>query len=103
MDKFTVKLYSNAANDLDEIYAYIAISIKEPELAGKLIDELEEAFFFFLSLEYFPERGSFRQVGAYAGKKYRQLFVKNYVIIYKVLKNKKEVHIVTIRYTASNF
>ena len=100
MDKFTVKLYSNAANDLDEIYAYIEISIKEPELAGKLIDELEEAFF---SLEYFPERGSFRQVGAYAGKKYRQLFVKNYVIFYKVLKNKKEVHIVTIRYTASNF
>ena len=100
MDKFAVKLYSNAASDLDEIYAYIAISLKEPELAEKLIDELEEAFF---SLEYFPERGPFRQVGAYAGKKYRQLFVKNYVIIYKVLKEKKEVHVVTIRYTPSNF
>lgn len=28
---------------------------------------------------------------------------ENYVIIYRVLKEKKEVHIITVRYTPSNF
>ena len=54
-------------------------------------------------LEQLPERGAIRRVGAYANGDYRQLFVKNYVIIYRVLKTKKEVHIVTVRYTPGNF
>ncbi|MCM1162437.1 MAG: type II toxin-antitoxin system RelE/ParE family toxin, partial [Roseburia sp.] len=65
-----------------------------------MIDELEKAIF---SLEQFPERGAVRRIGVYANGDYRQLFVKNYVIIYRVHKNKKEVHIVTVRYTPSNF
>lgn len=65
-----------------------------------MVDELENAIF---SLEQFPERGTIRRVGAYANGDYRQLFAKNYVIIYRVLKQKKEVHIVTVRYTPSNF
>ena len=65
-----------------------------------MVDELENAIF---SLEHLPERGAIRRVGAYANGDYRQLFVKNYVIIYRVLKQKKEVHIVTVRYTPSNF
>ncbi|KAB0576458.1 type II toxin-antitoxin system RelE/ParE family toxin [Fusobacterium naviforme] len=34
---------------------------------------------------------------------YRQLFHKNHTIICRVLKEKKEVHIITVRYTPSNF
>ncbi len=100
MDKFTVKMYSAAVNDLDGIYSYIASSLREPEVAEKLIDELENAI---ISLEFSPERGPFQKIGSYAGRKYRQLFVKNYIIIYKVLLSEKEVHIVTIRYSSSNF
>ena len=65
-----------------------------------MVDELEHAI---LSLEQLPERGAIRRVGAYANGDYRQLFVKNYVIIYRVMKQKKEVHIVTVRYTPSDF
>jgi toxin ParE1/3/4 len=65
-----------------------------------MVDELENAI---SSLEQLPERGAIRRVGAYANGNYRQLFVKNYVIIYRVLKQKKEVHIVTVRYMPSNF
>ena len=54
-------------------------------------------------LEQLPERGAIRRVGAYANGDYRQLFVKNYVIIYRVLKTKEEVHILTVRYTPGNF
>ena len=41
--------------------------------------------------------------GHTAYKGYRQIFVRNYVIIYKVFPIKKEVHIVTVRYVHSQF
>lgn len=100
MDNYTVKLYSRAYADLDQIYGYIAHSLLEPGAAEHLVGELEEAIF---SLEQLPERGALRRIGAYANRGYRQLFVKNYVIIYRVLEKEKEVHIVTIRYAPSQF
>lgn len=100
MDNYIVKIYSRAYRDLDEIYAYIAEKLMEPEIAKKTIDSLEKAIF---SLEQSPERGSIRRVGAYANCGYRQLFVKKYVIVYRVIKDKNEVHIVTIRYAPSKF
>lgn len=100
MDKYIVKLYTHAYQDLNDIYAYIAENLLEPGTALKMIQDLENAIF---SLEQFPERGAIRRIGAYANGKYRQLFVKNYVVIYRVLREKKEVHIVTVRNTLMNF
>ena len=100
MDKYTVRLYTRAYRDLDGIYAYIAEQLTEPLVAERLIESIEEAIF---SLESFPERGSIRRIGAYANQGYRQLFVKNYVIVYRVLKDKKEVHVVAVRYAQSQF
>ncbi len=98
MDKYVVKLYARAYRDLNDIYTYIAETLLEPGTALNMVDELEEAIF---SLEQLPERGVIRRVGAYADGNYRQLFVKNYCIIYRLMK--KEVHIVTVWYTPSNF
>ena len=100
MDKYTVKLYTRAYRDLDGIYEYIANNLSEPTIASNMIDPLEEAIY---SLEYLPERGAIRRIGAYANSDYRQLFVKRYIIVYRVLKEKKEVHIVTVRYAPSQF
>lgn len=100
MDKYVIKLYARAYHDLEDIYTYIAENLLEPSTALNMVNELETAIF---SLEQFPERGAIRRTGTFANKDYRQLFVKNYVIIYRVLKRKKEVHIVTVRYTPSNF
>lgn len=98
--KYTVKLYPRAYRDLDEICSYIALNLTEPETANKMISALEEAVY---SLEQFPERGSIRRTGAFANQDYRQIFVKNYTIIYRVHKEKQEVHIVTVRYAPSQF
>ena len=100
LDKYVVKFYARAYRDFDDIYTYIAGTLLEPGTALNMIGELEEAIF---SLEQLPERGAIRRVGAYAGGNYRQLFVKNYCIIYRLLKKKKAVHIVTVRYMPSNF
>lgn len=100
MDDYSVKLYARAYRDLDDIYTHIAKSLMEPSTAVRLIDELETAIF---SLEQLPERGPIRRIGAYADSEYRHLFVKKYVIIYRVLKPQKEVHIITIRYAQAIF
>lgn len=86
MDKYIVKLYSRAYQDLDGIYSYIANNLLEHEAALKILDELEGII---LSLENFLERGTIRRVGAYANQGYRQLVHKNYTIIYRVMKEKK--------------
>ena len=100
LDKYSVKLYPRASRDIEEIYKYISNNLSEPLAAKGIIDGFEKAI---LTLETFPERGSIRTQGIYANKNYRQLFVKSYVIIYKVLIEIKEVHIVTVRYAPSNF
>ena len=96
--KYTVKLYPRAYRDLDEIYSYIAVNLSEPATANKMLEILEEAI---ISLEHLPERGSIRRVGAYANQGYRQIFVKNYTIIYRIYKDNQEVRNITIRYTPS--
>lgn len=100
MDKYAVKLLSHAYRDLDGIYAYIAETLLEPNTAQKLLDALEEAIF---GLEEMPQRGAPRKNGAYASKGYRQLFIKNFTVIYRVDEAKKQVVIVTVRYSKSQF
>ena len=93
MDKYTVKLYARAYQDLEEIYSYIANSLLEPDTALNMVDALETAI---LSLAQFPERGAIRRVGAYSNKDYRQLFLKNYTIIYRKAKKRSTCHYNTL-------
>ena len=100
MDKYEVKLYARAYRDMEDIYAYIASNLHDPNAAQNIIDEIENAVF---SLELMPERGAVRRSGIYANRDYRQLFVGNYIIVYRVKKEEKQVHIVTVRYAPSSF
>ncbi len=89
-----------AYRDLDGIYAYIADTLIEPSIVVKLVDSLEEAVF---SLESMPQRGALRKKGAYAYKGYHQLFVGNFMVLYRIAEAKKQVIIITIRYSKSEF
>lgn len=100
MAKYNVKVTPRALRDLDGIYSYIAKEILEPETASNMIELLEEAI---LSLEELPYRGAERKIGAYANKGYRQLFVKNYTIVYAISESKRQVIIYTVKYTPSKF
>ena len=100
MNKYEVKLYARAYRDMEDIYAYIANNLHDPNAAQNIIDEIENAVF---SLELMPERGAVRRSGIYANRDYRQLFVGNYIIVYRVKKEEKQVHIVTVRYAPSSF
>lgn len=100
MVEYQVKLTPRARRDLDGIFAYIAEVFHEPETAAALLDALEEGL---LSLETLPYRGPERRRGIYANKGYRQLFVKNYTVVYRVDEETKTVIVVTVRYSASEF
>lgn len=99
-NKYAVKLLPRAYRDLDGIYEYIAETLIEPGIAAKLVDSLEEAIF---SLESMPKRGTLRKAGAYTGKGYRQLFIGNFTVLYRVEEAKKWVLVVTVRYSKSQF
>ena len=99
-EQYKVKLMSRALRDLDSIYKYIAETLLESNTALNLVVEIEREIF---SLEHFLNRCPIRRVGAYANKGYRQLFVKNYTVIYRVNEEDKTVIVVTVRYSASQF
>lgn len=80
--------------------SYIADELIEPKIAEGMFSSIEDAI---LSLDEFPYRGSERKVGVYANKGYRQLFVKNFTIIYRVDEFLKQVIVVTVRYSPSHF
>ena len=100
MSKFTVKLLPKAYRDLEQIYRYISESLMENNTALDIIKEIEDSI---LSLDEFPNRGAVRKVGVYGNKGYRQLFIKNFTIIYRVDEINKYVIIITIKYTQSKF
>lgn len=99
-NKYSLKLLPRAYRDLDGIYTYIAETLMEPCIALKLIESLEESVF---SLESMPRRGAIRKTGVYANKGYRQLFVGNFTVVYRIAVAKKRVLVVTVRYSRSQF
>ena len=100
MDNYEVKITPRAASDIDNIYCYIADEFKDIGAAEKHADLLEEAIH---GLDTMPYRGAERKTGAFANKGYRQLFVKNFTIVYRIDEERKRVIVVTVRYTPSSF
>lgn len=86
--------------DIDTIYEYVALTLQNIDAALNLVDELESAIF---SLEQLPFRGSERKIGMFANKGYRQIFLNNFIIIYRVDSKKKQVIIVHVIYSKRDF
>ena len=100
MDNYTILISPQAYRDIDETYEYIRTELFAEKAALDLVDDIEDAI---LSLENMPDRGADRKVGIYAGKGYRQLFVKNYTIVYRVEDLSKTVMIITVKFSHQNF
>lgn len=100
MDDYKVKITPRAFSDIDYIYSYIANELVANVAAERHVKLLEEAI---LSLSAMPYRGAERKVGRYANRGYRQLFVKNYTIVYRIDEENKTVIVMTVRYSPSKF
>ena len=93
-------MFDRAYRDLDGIYEYIANTLIEPNVALNIVDEIETAI---LKLDIMPHRCPERKIGTYAGHGYRQLFVGNYTVLFRIDEERKLVMVVTIRYSSSQF
>ena len=100
MDEYKVSLTERAMRDLDSIYIYIAETVIEPKTASELISEIESGIF---SLDQMPHRCLGRRTGVYANRGYRQLFVNNYTILYRIDEEEKRVIVVTVRHSQQQF
>ena len=89
MVKYTIKMLQRASDDFDNIYNHIADDFKEIGTTEKMADALEDAI---LSLDEMPYRGAIRRAGAFANRGYRQIFVKNFTIVYRINEAKKITH-----------
>lgn len=98
--KYNVDIMPRAAHDMMSIYHYITEEFGDIHTADKLLKDLQNAI---CNLDVLPFRCALRKYGKYAGKGYRQLFVKNFTIIYKADEFNKRVLIVAVRYTPSSF
>ena len=93
-------LMPGARRDPEDIYRYIAEVFQEPGTASDMADALEERI---LSLEELPRRCAERKHCAWAKQGYRQLFVKNYIVLFRIDEEQKTVIIVIVRYSRSDF
>lgn len=95
MVRYTVKLYPEAFRNIDDIYIYLALEKQAPNEARGQTDRIWAAL---ESLEYNPESHQYRLVGRYAGNRYRQILIDNYVAIYKIDALQRVVYVVTVQY-----
>jgi toxin ParE1/3/4 len=79
---FEVLLTADAANDLKELYDYIAFH-DSPGKAEQVLAKIEKTFD---SLSESPERGAYpKELLALGIRDYREIFFKPYRVIYKVM------------------
>lgn len=79
MDKYKIKIYSNAKMDLKDIVSYL--NTLSPQAALRYYDWIVEKIG---SLPEMPERCPFVQDVALKAKGYRYLIVENYLVFFVV-------------------
>ena len=99
MDKYKVMLYPKAYRDIEEIYEYIAITKEAPQNVKGQTDKIWDAI---KALEEYPQSHQDRLEDRYAGKKYKQLLIDNYVAIFRIDEKSKTVYVVTVQYQGRN-
>ena len=79
---FKVLLTNDAARDIDELYDYI-VRHDAPRKADHVLEQIEKAL---SKLSEFPERGAYpKDLLALGIREYREIFLKPYRIIYRVM------------------
>lgn len=89
---FEVLFTDDAAQDLMELYLYI--SEKDAVIkAERVLDKLEETC---LNLAKLPERGGYpKELAALGIREYREIIVKPYRILYRIIENRVYIYLIT--------
>lgn len=95
MDKYRIKVTMQAKEHLMLIRQYIAVELKEPTSAQKLLELLKSEM---LSLETMPHRVKCIDEEPWHDLGFRKIKVKNYYIYFVIDENNKEIQILAVIY-----
>ena len=95
MDKYRIKITRQAKEHLMLIRQYIAVELKEPTSAQKLLELLKREM---LSLETMPHRIKCIDEQPWHDLGFRKIKVKNYYIYFVIDEKNKEIQILAVIY-----
>ena len=100
MNKYNVKILDEAKNDVKEIIIYIKTKLKEPEIAKQYGKSFKE------EISKLKDTADIYNVidNEITGKSdIRKINVKNFMIFYRIIEEIKEVQIIAVYYSGSNW
>lgn len=92
---YTVKITSQAEEQIREIIQYIAHELKAPGAAHHLLDTLEDSF---ASLAYFPQRVALVEEEPWFTKGIHRLPMKNFLVYFWIDEDDLKVQITAVIY-----
>lgn len=95
MDNYKVKITEQAEVQLKEILLYISNTLKEPDIAINLLNELQKNI---LSLDVMPKRIALVDEEPWRSYGIHRMPVKNFIVYFWVNEDLKEVHITAVIY-----
>ena len=96
MDKtYTVKITTQAEEQIQEIISYIAHELKSPDTALHFLDVLEDSF---TSLTHFPQRATLIDEEPWHTKGIHRLPVKNFLVYFWIDEDNMNVQVTAVIY-----
>lgn len=100
MDKtYTVKITSQAEEQMQEIVHYISRELKAPEAALHLLDALEKSF---TSLTHFPQRVALINEEPWYTNGIHRLPIKNFLVYFWIDEDNLRVQVTAVIYEKRN-
>lgn len=95
MDNYKVKITDQAELQLREILLYISNTLKEPDIAMNLFNELQKNI---SSLEVMPKRITLIDEEPWRSYGVHKMIVKNFLVYFWINEDLKEVNIIAVIY-----
>lgn len=100
LKKYQILWTKNFKNELNSIYNYIFVHLKNPIAAENVHSKIIKALH---SLQYFPSRHSKVNMMSQNGKKLQKIVVDNYIIIYEIDVTNLQIFILHIFCKGQNY
>ncbi len=99
-DTYKIKLTIKAKNDYKRIISYIRFNLNEPKIAEKYTILIKNKI---NTIESYPHKFEVIKSKLIKQNDIRKLIINNYIVLYKIIDQKKEVVILRILYNSMDW
>lgn len=99
-DKYRINIFPRAEQDMESIFHYIAVTLRNGTAANKHIDDFENALNRVCEMPESCPRVNNEYV---KDKSLRKLVVNNYIVFYRAVEKNKEIQVIRVLYGMMNF